>query len=176
MPPPPLRWGCLGATVPVSIRPTMRSWVHSWRCTLNYQSDSCQHDLFDYGSFLRRIAARTYHRTIYSLDGVHSHSFISFAGNAFIARGTIDFRRGSQSPFTNYHFSCMCQWSWDCTGPRYSFDWLGCSGPQRGHDPESTADLKSHYCICCHCHVCNCREANRVTITISAYFGFEDYY
>ena len=40
VPPPPLQWGCLDAAVAVSIHPTMQSWVHSWRCTLDLpQSD-----------------------------------------------------------------------------------------------------------------------------------------
>ena len=115
----PLQSSYSNAILGVLILLRMPSLGRSWHCTLNSQLDLFHLDPFNFGSFLRQIAARTYHRTICSLDDVHLHFSISFLNNAFIEQEKIDFRINNLSLFISYHFSCKYLSLLDCTGLRY---------------------------------------------------------
>ena len=160
----------------VSTHLKMLNRVHSKDCILDSLQDSCQPVPFNFGSFLQLISAHTCHHTICSLNDAHLHSSISYANNVSIAQEMIDFHTGNQSPFVDFHFSCMCQLSWGCIVLHYSFNFLDYSYLLRDHDPEFMASWKLHYCIYCHYRVCNYKEANRVTIAIYRHFSLANYY
>lgn len=171
MPPPPPQSSYLDVVPGVSIRLRMLIQDRLLHCTLDSLPGQGHRDQLDFDSSLRLIVTRTFHHTAYSLNDVHLHSSTSFSDNASVVQGMIDFHRDSLFPSISYHFSCKYLQSLGCRALHCLFNLLGCSDPLRDLDLESMADWKSHYCIYCRYHVYNCREANRVTVTISEQVG-----